>query len=719
MKRIIRLIYYLVLVAFSLTKKAEAASGSISVDIQPADAIAAGARVRGVYVDSGFTQNWNTWGYVEATIGGGVWRWEFLDIPNWTKPANFNTTMTLEQNQEFIRSYTPFPWNINITIDPASAVTAGAQWRLTSGPDTSWKESSATISNLTGPQYTCEFRVLEFWETPASFVINRTPGQTSSHSVNYTAIPPALLTITFNPESAISDGAAWRIVGLETNWLSSGNTSVGLMPGTYSVEFRSLDGWLTPEPLSVTLSSGQNGVYTVNYDLDVLTYNAGVVVLRGNAYLDNCKVEDFSKHGIYVADQAFVELSNTMISGSRDGGAFVEGHISATASTFLNNKASLNNEGGGVRIVEGGVASFTNCVFVDNTANRGAGIYSASNSVTLLNHCTLTANVSSNDYGGALLNGSGTVINTIVWGNGQPHGYDAIFASGIAISNSCVLAQLTPSFANSTTNNPMFSQYPKWHLDPGSACIDYSYESDITTDITGSIRPFNASGFASDLFDIGAHEFSGPLFPVGQVWFSPESRAVPESNINVIVSSSTPDVEIYYTVNNCDADESGVLIQSGTSLLLPIPTTLRARAYKRGYLPSDQKHAYYEAGTESGIPISWLISYALPTDGSVDHECLDGNRFTVMQAWVAGLNPHDSSDMFLLNIAQDQSDETKLKWHSVSGRVYSIFAKDSLTSPWPEQPIYTVTGNGDDQFMTLDGELELGAKFFLIRVSLP
>jgi len=56
-----------------------------------------------------------------------------------------------------------------VTIEPSEARAGAAQWRLTSGPDTGWKDSGVFINNLSaGSTYTITFRSVSSWTTPGN-----------------------------------------------------------------------------------------------------------------------------------------------------------------------------------------------------------------------------------------------------------------------------------------------------------------------------------------------------------------------------------------------------------------------------------------------------------------------------------------------------------------------------------------------------------------------
>lgn len=68
-------------------------------------------------------------------------------------------------------------------------------------------------------------------------------------------LPPGTLTVDIGPAEAVDAGAQWRRTGA-TTWLAGGYTET-VAPGTYSVEFSAVAGWLAPGAQQATVASGQ------------------------------------------------------------------------------------------------------------------------------------------------------------------------------------------------------------------------------------------------------------------------------------------------------------------------------------------------------------------------------------------------------------------------------------------------------------------------------
>jgi hypothetical protein len=75
-----------------------------------------------------------------------------------------------------------------VTISPAGAVSAGAQWCVDGG---SWQASGATVSGLTVGSHTVSFKAVPGWTPPLAGSVNITNGQTTSLTFTYAQQAPS------------------------------------------------------------------------------------------------------------------------------------------------------------------------------------------------------------------------------------------------------------------------------------------------------------------------------------------------------------------------------------------------------------------------------------------------------------------------------------------------------------------------------------------------
>ncbi len=114
--------------------------------------------------------------------------------------ANTNdnpVTLTMDQARDISVNFELDIGDVTITLSPPDAVAAGAQWRLTSGPDTSWHNSGFVLTGLPGDQapYTATFNNVTGWTKPGDLTgIGVTHAGLTSNEVSYLTGDMALIT---------------------------------------------------------------------------------------------------------------------------------------------------------------------------------------------------------------------------------------------------------------------------------------------------------------------------------------------------------------------------------------------------------------------------------------------------------------------------------------------------------------------------------------------
>jgi len=96
-----------------------------------------------------------------------------------------------------------------VTLIPAGAISAGAQWQLDGG---AFQSSGILVSGLSPGNHTVTFNTISGWNTPASQTVTLVAGVTNSVTGAYT-VQPAGLQVTLSPAGAISAGAQWQVDG--------------------------------------------------------------------------------------------------------------------------------------------------------------------------------------------------------------------------------------------------------------------------------------------------------------------------------------------------------------------------------------------------------------------------------------------------------------------------------------------------------------------------
>lgn len=159
--------------------------------------------------------------------------------------------------------------SLRVTINPAAAVAAGAQWRLGSG---SWQNSGSTLHNIPIGTHTISFRSVSGWSRPGNQQVVIQENQLAQRSVTYLQ-QTGSLQVALLPSDAVSAGARWRIRDF-SGWMESDSRLDAIPIGHYVVEFRDVAGFFTPADRNVTISDGQlsslSGVYQAASSIQVI-----------------------------------------------------------------------------------------------------------------------------------------------------------------------------------------------------------------------------------------------------------------------------------------------------------------------------------------------------------------------------------------------------------------------------------------------------------------
>jgi hypothetical protein len=232
-------------------------TGALKVTITPQAAVLAGANWN---VDNGAQQQSG------ATVSGipvGKHVVNFAPIVGYSAPGSFPVTISNGKTTSTSGSYKLKPGgSLTVTITPAGAVAAGAQWNVDGG---AWQNSGDTVDNLSKGSHTVTFSDVAGWNTPDAQAVNISSGKTTDATGVYVQ-QTGSLTVTISPAEAVSAGAQWNVDG--GAWQNSGATVGKLTVGNHTVNFKTITNWTTPASQTVKISSGQTasatGVYASN-----------------------------------------------------------------------------------------------------------------------------------------------------------------------------------------------------------------------------------------------------------------------------------------------------------------------------------------------------------------------------------------------------------------------------------------------------------------------
>ncbi len=325
-------------------------TGFLRWNITPAEVVTAGAKWR---IKDGV---WRDTGYVEILNSSDNKTIEYSTIDGWVTPSNNTLFVKSGILTEATGTYTRIPaqtGSLTVTITPAAAVTAGAQWRITG--TTTWRNNGYTETGLPVGTKTVEFKSVTGYTTPTNKTVNITAGSTATTTGEYVPVTTTgSLTVTITPAAAVTAGAQWRITGTSA-WRNSGYTETGLSVGAKTIEFKTITGWTAPGNTTANITSGgvakASGVYTP------ISVSTGQLVV-------NIAFE--SQPSRYNEEEAYWKI---------DSGAWLVGGVTQTVSTgkhtvsFKNLKCYGSPDSLEVNIQKDTLSTFTKTYSLLNLGN--------------------------------------------------------------------------------------------------------------------------------------------------------------------------------------------------------------------------------------------------------------------------------------------------------------------------------------------------------------
>ncbi len=173
----------------------------------------------------------------------------------------------------------PTTGSLQVTIVTQGAIDAGAKWQVDGGE---WQNSGDTVAELAEGNHTVSYSSVAGWNKPDDAIVTITAGETATASGTYTQ-QTGSLRVTISPQEAIEAGAQWRVNS--GTWLNNGATVGDLTVGSHTVEFNTIEGWITPTDRPVTVTNGQTATSTGTYTLEE-AYAANLRVLKVNDAVD-------------------------------------------------------------------------------------------------------------------------------------------------------------------------------------------------------------------------------------------------------------------------------------------------------------------------------------------------------------------------------------------------------------------------------------------------
>ena len=231
-------------------------TGGLQVTITPAAAVSAGA---GWQLDGGSLQ---TSAAILTGVAPGNHAITFPTISGFTTPAGQTVPVTAHQVTQTTANYSAAIANagsLQVIISPASADSAGAQWRVDSG---AYQTNAAIVAGLSAGAHTVSFSALRGSTSPVSQTITITNSQTTLVQSAY-VLQSGPLQVTILPAAAVTAGAQWQVDG---GTLHAGGTMLsGLTLGAHTLGFNTVLGWATPSNQVITVTNTLTTAATATY----------------------------------------------------------------------------------------------------------------------------------------------------------------------------------------------------------------------------------------------------------------------------------------------------------------------------------------------------------------------------------------------------------------------------------------------------------------------
>lgn len=540
-------------------------------------------------------------------------------------------------------------------------------------PYTNWSTAATNIQDAIGAAQAGEFVVAADGKYNAGGVVI-SGGETNRVAVTN---PVTVLGLSGPQGAIISGGAQMRCAYVGTNARLSGFTLTGgLANGSGNITNGNSGGGAWCEASGVvsncvfsgnTAALGDGGgdfggtVWSSVLSNNSAGYGGGAAF----ASVINCILVTNMAPGSGYGGGAYRSIvSNCLIISNwayyTGGGAYLSTLYNCTVGSN-----SIQNAGGGA-----GMCVSYNCMFTGNRGGAGGGtqygtnfnctisgnaglLYGGGTYYSTNYECLLTGNTVGQDGGGAL---GGNLYNCIVEGNTTTNsgglGGGVYEASAV---NCTIISNVATSTGGGALGGTLYNCIVYYNSAPNG-----SNWSDNFPGYCCTVPPGSPTG--------NFYCFTNPPVFVnlagGDLHQASNSPTINSGNNTFLGGYSTPSP----TLLSNDFDGNPRIVGG----------TVDVGAYE-----------YQGSNLGLPIPITWLMLYRLPTDGSADYLDSDGDGMNNWEEWIAGTDPTRASSVLQVLAPTPTNNPPGLvvTWQSVSGRVYYIQRATDITLQPAFQPL--------------------------------
>lgn len=188
---------------------------------------------------------WQPSGATIANLAPGSHNIEYAAVSGYLTPSADTVALAAGEAYAHARAYVELS-RVQVFLTPATG-----QWRVDNG---AWNASGATVSNLLPGSHEISYSAVDGYLTPAPDILSLASGA-NDHSRVYAEL--ARVQVWLTPGTA-----QWRVDG--GAWQASGALVTHLNPGTHSISYSPVAGYLTPAADNLVLTSGAN-THSRNY----------------------------------------------------------------------------------------------------------------------------------------------------------------------------------------------------------------------------------------------------------------------------------------------------------------------------------------------------------------------------------------------------------------------------------------------------------------------